>query len=576
MNSSITIRKPNIKGMLKKGLVLTLAIAMLVCTGFTGNVEATDKWEVKASMKQGHSDFNTEVIDGKIYAIGGYQRSTPLETMEMYDPITDTFTAKAPMQMKRGRFATAVVNGKIYAIGGIGGVDTAVIEEYDPVIDTWTTKARMKNARVQATVEVYEGKIYIIGGYVGVGNYMTSVEVYDPITNTCEEKASFIQVRTRTRTELINGKIYLIGGIDRYNNAVPYIEEYNIEKDLWTTKNPMPFGYSYFETEVINGQILAIGVLKDSSYTPSVVEYNPSLDIWFQKAPMNNSRSLFTTEKINGKVYMVGGEKSGLKSNLVEEYDMLTDTWTQKASMTYARSSHQTEIVNGKIYAIGGSDSSGDVRPIEVYTPSESTTTPTLTVTPSLETVKVGQEFTTTIAIHNANTICAEDIRIKYDTERFEYIGSEAPEGMKIYKEEHTEDGKLRIITSILGKDNVANGDKDLFILKFKAKSLGEGKVDITHGRIADNDAVEVDVSEENCGEAIINVVASVDVNRSGDTTLIDLGIDGWYYGMNTADTDTTKHDADVDNNGIIDDSDLTAITEDMLINDGYAPNKYV
>ncbi|WP_101698542.1 hypothetical protein [Clostridium minihomine] len=116
-------------------------------------------------------------------------------------------------------------------------------------------------------------------------------------------------------------------------------------------------------------------------------------------------------------------------------------------------------------------------------------------------------------------------------------------------------------------------GDKDLIELTFKAKAVGIGKVDIIKGRIADNDVLEMDVAKENCGEDTIEVEGNKDVNRTGEYTLLDLGIDAYYYGMEAIHTDTTRFDTDVIPDGIIDDKDLAAITQAILDNSNYLFN---
>lgn len=194
----------------------------------------------------------------------------------------------------------------------------------------------------------------------------------------------------------------------------------------------------------------------------------------------------------------------------------------------------------------------------------------------SVDKARVGDEITANIVIHNAINICAEDIKIYYDTSRLTYLGTENVEGIKIFKEDNTTGGAIRYITASLGKVNAANGDKVLIKLKFKAIAKGEALIDITNGRIADNATLEMDVTEENCGEKTVLIEGPRDVNRSGEYTLLDLGIDAWYYGFVAADTDMSKYDADQVEDGIIDDSDLTEIVNQMLKNPNYpAPTSH-
>src|SRR5437762_11211445 len=73
-----------------------------------------------------------------------------------------TWTNKANL-LKQGRsLGVAVLNGKIYAIGGYCGphCDLGTVDEYDPVSDTWTNKANMLNVRYAPAAASVNGKLY--------------------------------------------------------------------------------------------------------------------------------------------------------------------------------------------------------------------------------------------------------------------------------------------------------------------------------------------------------------------------------------------------------------------------------
>lgn len=187
---------------------------------------------------------------------------------------------------------------------------------------------------------------------------------------------------------------------------------------------------------------------------------------------------------------------------------------------------------------------------------------------------KSGMEFKTQIELHNGLNICAEDLKLSYDRNRFEYVGIEEVNGIKVLREIHDEkNGELRLIVVSLGKINAVNGDKILVNLKFKGKINGKGKIDINRARIADNETVEKDILDENCGEVEIEIEGVKDVNRSGEFTLLDLAIDGWYYDEKVENTDLKQFDADVVINGIIDSVDLEEIVKQMINNSNYASN---
>ena len=113
---------------------------------------ATDTWTAKSEMPTARQGLSTSVVNGKIYAIWGgvspsseYSSVETFSTMEEYDPETDTWTTKSPMPTSRGFHSTNVVDGKIYVIGGSQAASpdrshVRTVEVYDPATDTWTQK----------------------------------------------------------------------------------------------------------------------------------------------------------------------------------------------------------------------------------------------------------------------------------------------------------------------------------------------------------------------------------------------------------------------------------------------------
>jgi len=548
---------------MKRGFVFLLILTLMSSVmPFAFAAESEEKWEIKASMSTPRYAFCTEVINGYIYAIGGGSNTGgALNSIEKYDPQSDKWTIVASMKDSRVDFCTEVINGKIYVIGGSNNEGKlASVEMYDPATNTWAAKAPLNTARYNFQTVVMNGKIYAIGGTNG--DMLSSVELYDPVSDTWVQKASMLSARSNFQSEIIDNKIYVLGG--GANSSLS--ESYDIQNNVWTAIAPMADSRSGFRSEIIDGDIYCFGGGKKS-----VFKYLIGNNKWESISEMSTSRYHLGTANINGKVLAIGGGLGNGYLSSVEEYDSILQTWTPKAPINVARYYFQTEIISNTVYIIGGRNSSGNLSSVEAYNVSRNS--PTLTVTASPKKVKVGNRFTTTVAIHNVSNIYAEDIKIDYDAERFEYLGASAKDGLKIYKEDTSKPGSIRFIVAHLGKDSGATGDKDLIELTFRAKSVGIGKVDITKGRIADNDILEMDVAEENCGEDTTEVEANKDVNRTGEYTLLDLGIDAYYYGMQADQTDTTRFDTDVIADGVIDDKDLSAITQSILDNSNYPFN---
>ena len=253
-------------------------------------VAATDTWTTKSEMPTARQGLSTNVVNGKVYAIGGgaitsisgkwdYTVET-YSTVEEYNPATDTWTIKSDMPTARGFHSANVVDGRIYIIGGSHTApDRSVVrpvEVYDPVTDTWTQKGDMPRKIGVGFSSVVGGKIYVFGGYGGSWR----VDEYDPVTDTWTQKSDMPTWRHGLSTSAMDGKIYAIGGY--YPGGPDYpgvatVEVYDPATDTWTTAPDMPTGRFGPRTSVVDGKIYVIGGMDygiGSAYR-TVEEYNP-------------------------------------------------------------------------------------------------------------------------------------------------------------------------------------------------------------------------------------------------------------------------------------------------------------
>lgn len=198
-----------------------------------------------------------------------------------------------------------------------------------------------------------------------------------------------------------------------------------------------------------------------------------------------------------------------------------------------------------------------------------------LDLEPRIQETTVSNTVTTSLFIDNIDEIAAEDVYIKYDTERLEFAGFEEVDGIKlVYSKENA--GVIRVIVASKGEANIAHGKKTLLKLKFKAINKGEALVDVTKGRISDGIEMEENVPEEKCGYCIININPSLipdDVNHSGEFTLLDLAIDGRHLGKEPASEELLEYNTDIVVNGAIDEDDLLQIGQYILENPNYPFN---
>ena len=248
----------------------------------------TDTWEGKANMPTVRSNVSVSVVDGKIYAIGGSKmkkiqrrggfstESEELPTVEMYDPETDTWTQKADMLTPK-KTKTCVVDGKIYAIGGWSTANEQsqleTVEVYDPATDAWAKAQSMNHARCSAGISVVNGEIYAIGGIGWPPNrdqsgrylsslYLSNVEVFNPKTNRWRERTEMSVPKAAHSTSVIDGKIYVMGGHlqeGEKSKTLSAIEIYDPATDRWIQESDMLIGKSGHATEVVDGKIYIFG-----------------------------------------------------------------------------------------------------------------------------------------------------------------------------------------------------------------------------------------------------------------------------------------------------------------------------
>ena len=183
--------------------------------------------------------------DGKLYAVGGFCNGEDvLSSVERYDPVANAWEAVAPMASARRWIAVAVLDGKLYAVGGYDGDCLSSVERYDPALDAWEEVAPMAEARNVLAVAVLDGKLYAVGGFSdGVGS-LSSVERYDPALDAWGAVAPLAEARIAHAVAVLDGKLYAVGGeIDEeeeiFGVPVNTVERFDPFTNVWEEVAPM-------------------------------------------------------------------------------------------------------------------------------------------------------------------------------------------------------------------------------------------------------------------------------------------------------------------------------------------------
>ena len=313
----------------KRALLIMLMIlcSLLVALSIIETVRAAeDSWVTLTPMPTARYGLGVAVVDGKIYAIGGFGRPLGPYTNinEMYDPTTDTWTTRTPMPSSRANFGIAVVQNKIYVIGGIGYVEGVLkypntIEVYDPVTDTWETKSSSASPREFLVANVVNGKIYVTAGYVDSGYFPILVdrtEVYDPETDTWTTGASMpnfvgFGIAPNTASAVVDDVIYVV--------VSQTLRIYNPEIDTWSTSSslltPALNGPAAFATTGVFAP-KRVHVLAGNTHQI----YDPETDVWSNGTQMPTPRIYLGGAVINDRLYAIGGSMGIVDQACNEQY----------------------------------------------------------------------------------------------------------------------------------------------------------------------------------------------------------------------------------------------------------------
>jgi len=108
-----------------------------------------------------------------------------VRTVDIFDPVKGEWNPGPPMDARRSTLGAAVLNNNLYAVGGFdgaSGLDTA--EVYSEKKECWCRIADMTTRRSSVGVGVVGSFLYAVGGYDGCQRQcLNSVERYDPDAN---------------------------------------------------------------------------------------------------------------------------------------------------------------------------------------------------------------------------------------------------------------------------------------------------------------------------------------------------------------------------------------------------------
>ncbi|EDO37852.1 predicted protein [Nematostella vectensis] len=282
-------------------------------------------------MMNGRCSVGAAEVNGKLYAVGGYDRGQCLETVAYYDIQTNEWMPVTSLRRRRGRLQVAILGGKMYAVGGSDGhSELNSCECYDEASDSWHIVAPMNYCRSNFGMATINNRIYVVGGYQGSHNLKTA-EVYNPDSNKWVMVTPMSSGRDNLSAVALDGKMYVLGGYNgwAYFNTV---ECYTPETDSWSFVTPMKFARRGAGAAAVGGYLYVIGGYDGTSFLTSCERYDPSTNEWTTIAEMNTPRHNVGVAVVNGLIFAVGGFNGSAFLKTMEYYDPKTNKWSSFVS----------------------------------------------------------------------------------------------------------------------------------------------------------------------------------------------------------------------------------------------------
>jgi N-acetylneuraminic acid mutarotase len=338
---------------------------------------------------QKRTGATTQVVDGKIYVMGGSDGYSFSNAFEVFDPTTNTWNTPATTGTfsSRNGSGSAVVDGKIYVLGGASYINNGSVWNFNEALDpkyidpsslygTWTTgSSEGFTKRASFTASAVNGKIYVIGGYDSSA-MVNPIEVYDPTIDSWSTLTTTgtYTPRSNATANVVNGKIYIIGGYDN-TSLVTDIDVFDPSTNSWST--PTTTGDFYPRAQhtsaVVNGRIYVIGGADQVSYIDVVDEFDPATNTWLSLSTIGvfDGRHAMTSCAYKDKVYVHGGFNSNSRiwCNWIDVFDPSSNSLAE-AQITgeFAPNCYVSSgLVDGEMYIIGGNTPDGLTRITRAY-----------------------------------------------------------------------------------------------------------------------------------------------------------------------------------------------------------------
>ncbi|XP_049315422.1 kelch-like protein 1 isoform X2 [Bactrocera dorsalis] len=236
-----------------------------------------DKWQEYASIKTDYRWYETILKDDNLLFIGGWKRGATLNVVRSWNMRNKTWQNLTPMKQARISHSVVELNGKIYAIGGFDGNNALSSVERYTTSDGWEFVNSLNVGRCDAGAVTLNGKIYIMGN-----GTTKSVECYNPDSNTWTFCAEMTEYSHLPGIAAHNGHIYVVSrsGAERYDP----------QQDTWSQICSLGFGGGYKACVTLDNRLWTIGGKSKSADKPCVSVFDEENSCWLERCSLPESK----------------------------------------------------------------------------------------------------------------------------------------------------------------------------------------------------------------------------------------------------------------------------------------------
>lgn len=276
--------------------------------------------------------YCSEIL-GVIYAVGGLSSACDaLNTVERFSPLLERWEQVAPMHSCRSRVGVAVLNGQLYAAGGYDGNERQnTVEVYSPDNNQWNYVTAMGAKRSALGCCAFDDKVYVCGGYDGKVS-LSSCEMFEPHTLEWKPIQNMNKARSAVAVTCYEGNVWVLGGHDGLT-IFNSVEFYDPTVDRWSMTTPMLSKRCRHGAASLRGKLFVFGGYDGREFLNSCEQFDRTTAQFTFIRPMLMRRSRVGVAISGRKIYCLGGYDGSLNLKCVEVYDSEKGEWAKGPDM---------------------------------------------------------------------------------------------------------------------------------------------------------------------------------------------------------------------------------------------------